>query len=246
MPDAISPTASSLTALTQSYQVITQNLANASTVGYKKAEAVFAQTLAARMASAASGDTSGATEITPTFGVDFGQGRLVSTGNPLDVAITGPAFFTVETPRGPLYTRNGSLAVNTQGQLVDQAGRLVSGTSGPIVIPPNCSPADIRVASDGTVSAGNQQVGQLRMVEFKNPSLLTPAGGSCYSAPPAARPDDVTKGSTVAQGFQESSNVSVVEELVKLITVSRLYEANMKNIQTQDDKLKSLLGVAMR
>jgi len=195
--------------------------------------------------SQSSGGASSAGKIEDNVSVDFEQGRLVHTGRPLDFALEGKnSFFVVETPQGPLYTRNGVFRINAQGQLVDAAGRMVSGQSGPIVIPPDVGASGVNVSGEGRISGRGQVIGTIKVVEFDEPAKLTPVGGVAFKAPSGTSPKPAVN-PAVCQRFQEASNVVPVEELVDLITLSRLYEANFKTIGSQDDRMKSIIQVAM-
>jgi flagellar basal-body rod protein FlgG len=120
----------------------------------------------------------------------------------------------------------------------------VSGQGGPITIPTGSSGSSVQVSSDGKISGGGQIIGQLQIVEFERVDRLTSAGLACFRAPANVRPGPATA-TTVHQGVQEASNVSVVGELVNLITVTRLYQASMRTIKVQDDRMESILRVAM-
>jgi flagellar basal body rod protein FlgG len=240
-------TSSSLQALTDHYTVITNNLANANTAGYKRRLSLFAETLANEIAT---GDDSDAAAIGGTIigepSVDFTQGPINRTERPLDCAISGEGFFVLETPEGRRYTRNGVFNVNLNRQLVDLAGRLVAGTGGPISIPGDISPADVRINPDGAVSARGNQVGKLEIAVFEDDSVLLPVGANTYEAPSGLRPGSATAETQVVQGYQESSNVSIVNEMVNLISVARLYESNFKAIKTADEQMSNLLSVAVQ
>lgn len=239
MGTSIEATGSNLAGLARQYRVITHNLANANTAGFKREISSMWQSDEGTSGDAAAGS------ITDHISVDFGQGRLVPTGRSLDLALEGSnCFFVVETPQGPLYTRNGVFRTNDTGQLVDAAGRTVAGEGGPIVIPPGVGATGISVSDAGQTSAAGQTIGKLRIVEFDEPEQLTRAGGVAFQAPEGLAPKPAGK-ARVHQGFQEGANVVAVQELVDLITLSRLYEANFKSIETQDDRLKSLIQVAM-
>jgi flagellar basal body rod protein FlgG len=242
MADSVGPSASSLEALGHQYQTITHNLANASTTGYKRRRDLFTASLQRELANSAAPQIP--SEIRCQTSVDFTQGALVQTGRALDLALDGSGLFVVDSPEGPRYTRNGSFQVNPQGQLVDFAGRPLAGQNGPIIVPSSQSPGKVQVSTDGTVSIAGQNIGKLRVVTFEDPKVLRPIDGTGFAAPPDAAPTDATK-VAVHQGFQEASNVTVVEELVGLITVTRLYEANLKSINTQDERMKNILNVAM-
>jgi len=239
-------TASSLQAIQRQYEAIAHNLANVSTAGFKRNHTVFSQMLAARLGDAQAGapEADGAARVVGTTVIDFSQAHLVPTGRKLDVALEGGGFFVVETPAGPMYTRNGAFRVNAERQVVDSAGRSVAGEGGQITLPPAVSSEDLRIGTDGQVLAAGKSIGQLRVVEFKDVSVLRPAGESCFQAPEGVAGEPPAN-TLVRQGFQEASNVNMVEELVGLITVSKLYEANIKSIRTEDERMKTILQVAM-
>jgi flagellar basal body rod protein FlgG len=237
-------TQSSLEALGLQYRLVTHNLANSNTAGFKRSHAVFEEILAAQAAAAAAGETG---SIAAGASVDFTQGPLIRTGRPLDLAINGEGFFVVEdasAPGGQLYTRNGVFRVNDRRQLVDAAGRTVAGTAGPIILPETASPEQLSVSRDGTLSAGGEPIGRLRIVAFEEASVLEPVGASLFRAAADAFPREAAN-VAVQGGFQEGSNVSTVEELMNLIMVTRLYEANMNTVRAQDERMKSILEVAV-
>ncbi len=241
MDVSIEATASSMQSLSEQYCAVAHNLANANTAGFKRRMSAFAQSLQQQTLASASAPPAQAGTISATTAIDFTQGALTSTERPLDLAISGDGFFVIETTSGPVYTRNGSFGINGQRQLADSNGRLVGGESGPITIPAGAG--DINVAADGAVSVGGQSIGKLAIVAFADESLLLPAGASCFRAGKGAAPIDA-EGATVRQGYQESSNVNVMEELVNLIAVTRLYEANAKSIERRDELMNHLLQVA--
>jgi len=188
--------------------------------------------------------SSGAGTITAETSIDFSQGNLVRTDQPLDLALEGKGFFVVETPDGPVYTRAGTFHVNHLGRLVDAAGRGVAGEGGPITVPNTVGFTETSVSPEGRVYAAGADIGKLRMVTFEDESALSSVGEGNYQAPTSAAPQPATK-ATVHQGFREASNVNVVEALVGLITVTRLYEANIKAIASQDEQMKTILQAAL-
>ncbi|MCK4913867.1 MAG: flagellar hook basal-body protein [Planctomycetes bacterium] len=234
---------SSINALTQEFNIITHNLANVSTVGYKRRCNTFSKHLESQKAAQEVEPTNGF-ELNSTF--DFSQGPMVETGRPLDFAISGNGFFVVETTEGELYTRNGMFQVNQNGQIVDTRGRIISGENGPITIPGSVGLAQLNVANDGTISAGGASMGKFRIVDFQDmQSELVAVGGSCFSRPQGSEEPEPAESAVVKQGYQESSNVQMVEEMVDMIMVSRLYEANMRFISAGKDRTSSLMNVAM-
>ena len=236
---------------------ISHNLANVSTNGYKKSHAVFEDLMYQNMRQAGGNSTDQTTLPTGlqlglgTRAVatsrNFSQGNLQQTSNPLDVAVRGNGFFEVQMPDGTTgYTRDGSFQVSATGQLVTNNGYTV-GTG--ITIPTTAT--SVTIGNDGTVSvtiAGQtaaQTVGQLQLASFVNPAGLEPKGQNLYAetaasgAPAAATPGQNGLG-TIAQGFVETSNVNVVEELVSMIQTQRAYELNSKAISTSDQMLAKL------
>jgi flagellar basal-body rod protein FlgG len=177
----------------------------------------------------------------------FAQGNLQQTSNNLDVAIQGNGFFQVTLPDGTTgYTRDGAFQI-------DNAGRLVTSNGLPILngitIPANAT--NVSIAQDGAVSAtvpGNvtpQAIGNITLASFINPAGLEPKGQNIYAESAASgQPNAGTAGANglgqLAQGFVETSNVNVVQELVTMIQTQRAYEMNSKAIQTSDQMLQKL------
>jgi flagellar basal body rod protein FlgG len=237
MDATTSAISSSLSALTKEYEVIANNLANSNTAGFKRQCNSFSKSLNALQGNG----TDGGNVDTAT---DFSQGSLTYTGSRFDMSLAGKGFFVVETPDGPLYTRNGLFQLNNQGHLVDMEGRTIAGKDGPLIFPQDMSTADMHVSEDGVIQVKNNTIGQLKLVDFgADEASLSPVGKNCFAAPPSLT--GKTAKATVKQGYQESSNVAAVEEMVDLITVSRLYQTNMKLLSNNSDNSKSLLGVAM-
>ncbi len=243
MADTITQISSSVTALMQELDLITHNVANVSTVGYKRRCNAFTSSLDAQQ-TAPSAESTGT--VTLNTLLDFSQGNLIETGRPLDFALYGKGFFVIETPAGPLYTRNGVFQTNQLGQIVDSQGRIVAGEAGPITIPANVGLSQLIVSGDGRLAAGDANIGKFRLVEFKdNENKLTPVGENCYRMPDVdVRPVSAEQ-ALVKQGYQEASNVKLIDELVDMIMVTRLYEANMKLISAQKEASSSMMGVAM-
>ncbi|HMN81906.1 MAG TPA: flagellar basal-body rod protein FlgG [Burkholderiaceae bacterium] len=236
---------------------ISHNLANVGTYGYKRANAVFEDLLYQNLRQAG-GQSTQQTQL-PT-GLQLGtgvrtvatnrnqaQGNLQQTNNSFDVAVNGNGFFQVQMTDGTLaYTRDGSFRVDAQGQLVTSNGFPMSP---PITIPPSAK--SVTIGQDGVVSVLNAgsatptQVGQIQLATFINPAGLDPRGQNLFIETAASgTPTTVTPGlngaGTVSQGYVETSNVNVVEELVAMIQTQRAYEINSKAIQTSDQMLARL------
>jgi len=234
---------------------IANNLANASTAGFKKSRAVFEDLLyqnLRQVGAQSSADTQLPSGLMLGLGVRtvateklFNQGNLVETGNAFDMAIEGRGFFEVLMPDGSqAFTRDGSFQVDAQGQMVTSSGYVVQPA---ITIPEGAQ--SISVAADGTVSVvipGSSiatQVGNLQVTDFINPAGLQPLGKNLFaetasSGTPSAGNPGLNGLGTIMQGFIESSNVNVVEELVNMIETQRAYEINSRAISTSDQMLQ--------
>lgn len=236
---------------------ISNNLANVSTNGYKKSHAVFEDLMYQNLRQAganSSEQTTLPTGLQVGLGTravatsrSFTQGNLQQSANNLDVAVLGNGFFEVQMPDGTTgYTRDGAFQVNSTGQLVTNNGYLVNPG---ITIPANAQ--SVTIGSDGTVSvtvpgqATAQSIGQLQIASFVNPAGLEPKGQNMFGETTASgTPNSGTPGEnglgSLRQGFVETSNVNVVEELVAMIQTQRAYELNSKAIQTSDQMLQKL------
>ncbi len=226
MPNVSPVVAANMDALSDQYQIITENIAHASMTGYKRTVGNFAGALAAAQSGALALETH----------TDFSQGNLAATGRNLDLVLQGKGFFVINSQQsqGEIYTRNGVFNLNAQGQLVDCAGNIVAGQNGPITIPRTATLSSVSVAANGDVSAGGQKLGTLRIVEFESNNKLEAVGDCNYRATDGAQPKPSPR-TTVHQGFEEASNVTLVQEMVNLIKVARMYEANAKTLTSQDD-----------
>jgi len=237
--------------------VISNNLANVSTNGFKRARAVFEDLLYQTLrqpGAQSSQQTQIPTGLQVGTGVRpvateriFTQGNLQQTGNSLDIAISGQGFLQVQMPDGTTaYTRDGSFHVDAQGQMVTSNGNHLVPS---ITIPANAQ--TVTIGTDGTVSAkiANQTapttVGTIQVANFVNSAGLQPVGQNLFSetaasGTPQAHTPGTNGAGTLQQGYVETSNVNVVEELVSMIQAQRAYEINSKAITTSDQMLQRL------
>lgn len=237
--------------------VIANNLANMSTNGFKKSQAVFQELMYVNLRQV--GSATSEQNILPTglqigLGVrpvgtsrSFTSGTMQQTNNQFDISIQGHGFFQVTMPDGTIgYTRDGAFQVDNQGRLVNASGLPIVGD---ITVPSNA--VSISIASNGTVTAtiqgtvAPQQIGTITLASFINPPGLEPRGENVYTETAASgAPNVSTAGTnglgTLAQGFLEASNVNAVQELVSMIQTQRAYELNSKAIQTADQMLQKL------
>jgi flagellar basal-body rod protein FlgG len=239
---------------------ISNNLANVATNGFKRSHAVFEDLIYQNLRQ--SGANSTEQTVLPTglqvgLGVRpvatsriYSQGNLQQTSNNLDLAIKGEGFFQIQQPDGTTaYTRDGSFQLNSSGQMVTNNGyTLLPG----ITIPSNAQ--SITIGSDGVVNVtlpgqvALQQVGQIQIANFVNPSGLDPKGQNLFtetasSGTPNAGAPNANGLGALQQGFVETSNVNVVEELVQMIQTQRAYELNSKAVQTSDQMLQKLAQI---
>ncbi|MDD1532944.1 MULTISPECIES: flagellar basal-body rod protein FlgF [unclassified Bradyrhizobium] len=231
--------------LERQMDVIANNVANANTNGFKADHSLFEEYL---NSNAREDNFIGAdrrvsyVQDRGTFR-DVGPGPMEMTKNPLDLAITGDAYFAVQVNGGERYTRDGKFSLNSTGQLVTSDGNLVLGTGGPITFQP--TDHDINIAPDGTITvlegtARNDSIrGKIKMVSFDDPAKLTKLGANLYDTGRATL-QPATK-STVEQGYVEKSNVNSVIEMTRMVEVMRSYSAVANLLQQQSDLHKSAI-----
>ncbi len=234
--------------------VISNNLANVNTVGFKKGRAQFEDLLYQNVRQVGA-QSSANTELPSGLQLGTGvkvvstekihtQGNVVQTGNALDMAISGRGFFQILMPNGDIaYTRNGSFKMSADGQMVTNNGYFLEPA---ITIPSDAT--SISISNDGIVSVtqpGNptpQQIGQIQLADFINPTGLEPIGENLFresvasGAPTIGNPAEDERGA-LEQHSLETSNVNVVEEMVNMIETQRAYEMNSKAISTADQML---------
>jgi len=246
--------ASGMNAQQHTIDVISNNLSNVNTTGFKKSRAEFQDLLYQTIRPAGVTNNLGTQYPTPIeigHGVklsatlkSFEQGEVVQTNNPLDVTIQGDGLFMVQLPNGEMaYTRDGSFKLDSSGNIVTSEGYIVEPE---IAIPQEASQIVIKENGDVFVTVQGQTemtlVAQMKLVRFSNPAGLESIGKNLYRQTEASgEPFEGTAGlegfGAIAQGMLESSNVKVVEEMVNMITSQRAYEMNAKAIQTSDDML---------
>lgn len=252
---AFSTAATGMSAQQMMVDVIANNLANINTTGFKRSQINFQDLLYVSMQEPGTEVSSG---LNSPSGLEVGSGvrpastikvhtsgELQNTSRPLDIAIQGEGFLQVSMPDGTIrYTRDGSLQVNADGQLVTTSGYLVEPS---ISIPTDAS--SVTIEKDGGVnitdSSGSQSVvGTIQLARFSNPSGLSSKGDNLLgetvaSGPPLTGLPGQNGFGTIQSGFLEKSNVQMVTELVELITAQRAYETNSRAIKAGDDMLRT-------
>jgi len=224
-------------ALQRQMDVVSNNMANINTAGFKGEQILFEQYV-----MPVARDRDFKTNDQPLSYVqdwatmhDMAAGPMVQTGAELDVAINGDGFFAVQTAAGEKFTRSGAFQLDSTGTLVDLSGNPILGEGGPITFGPEEN--GISIAADGSISSSAGPKGQLRLVEFANPQELARDGYNLYSG---GTPIAATNTRTM-QGYIERSNVSGVSEMAEMIRVTRAYESAANMAQKQDDQRKDAI-----
>ncbi|MBV9267805.1 MAG: flagellar basal-body rod protein FlgG [Acidobacteriaceae bacterium] len=258
---ALYSAASGMNAQQMNVDNIANNLANANTAGYKMRRAEFTDLMYQNMTQP--GTASGAQTVVPA-GLQIGlgvrpisneiiqqQGNLTQTSNPLDIAIQGKGFFQIRQADGTLaYTRDGSFQLDKDGNFVNSSGLMLDPQ---ITIP--AQSLNVTIASDGTVSyslpgqTAAQVAGQIQIANFQNPGGLNSLGNNLYAPtdasgqPIVGNPGGSDGVGTLMQGYQEQSNVDIVEEFVNLIQSQRAYEANSKVVKAADEMYQQINNI---
>ncbi|MEW5685597.1 MAG: flagellar basal-body rod protein FlgF [Pseudomonadota bacterium] len=216
--------------LRKEMDIIANNIANMDTTGFK-VESMMQKTDPQQPAYTFGGPRP--VKFVSPDGVarDFGQGSLVKTDNPLDMAIEGEGFFQVRNSQGARFTRDGRFTVDNNGRLVNQKGEAVlDDAGGEIQIDPE--KGQVSVGADGTLSQGNERVGKVGMYDFATPGVLEKAGDNQFRNTSNQQPT-VAAEAKVRQGYVESSNVKPVIEITRMVEVSRSYERTAKMIDSE-------------
>jgi flagellar basal-body rod protein FlgG len=242
--------------------VVTNNLANVDTVGYRRrisANSDFSALLDRVEKVSEDGETktfttipytmnwkgrdiAGPLSLAATFSetyMDTDPGVVRVTDNPLDVAINGPGFFSVEDDQGnTYYTRQGNFLLNGEGELVTMDGMTLQGGGGPIAVG---DAADVQITDSGQVVANGEVVGAITLYTFENPTYLQQMGRNCLQANEHSGNPVEVEAPKLVPGAIEMANVSVVEEMVRMIEAQRAYEGASKALMTHDEETSKLI-----
>lgn len=202
------------------FEILSNHLANANTTGFKTQTLSFDNLLQAHM------------------NLDFSQGMMQSTGNPLDLAIEGDGFFKIQTADGVRYTRNGRFSLNNKGALVTGDGNPVLGKTGPITLDSGgeqINETHIQISEEGHISLDGDTLGKLSVVSLSSPEKLTKQGGSLFFYDGPAADEKPPARMSIEQGALEQSNVQATFEMTKMVETSRFYESFQKLMQTIDE-----------
>ncbi len=223
--------------LRRQLDVVANNIANMNTTGFKGERMMFVEHL---VKSQESGKLLGtklsfARDIATML--DVSEGPMETTGNPLDLAITGEGYFVIQTENGERYTRNGRFKLDDGGQLVNQNGEPVLSIGGqPFFLSPEDT--EISISKDGTISTNNGDLGQIRVVTFDNQQLLERSAVGLFSS--EAPPKDVQE-SEIVQGMLEGSNVQPIFEMARMIDIHRTYDGVRSFIEREDERIRNMI-----
>jgi flagellar basal-body rod protein FlgF len=226
--------------LRREMDVIANNMANINTPAYKGQSMLFVEYLE----TSDSGEKMSFVQDVALVR-NLTEGQMTTTENPLDLAIAGEAYFEIDTPTGPRYTRNGVFQLNGDGELVTSSGEPVLGEGGnPITLPPNSN--DVTVTRDGTISTDQGPAGRLRLVSFENEQALVKLANGLYDA--EGQDPLPAEGAEVMQGMIEGSNVQGIIELTRMIETVRHYSATGRMVNDEHERqrraIQSLGGTA--
>lgn len=236
MPDGAAVAAAAMAAEMQKIGLISHNLANALTPGYKRSWPVSNSFAGLLALASASDDAPPVASSSWDQAIDFRPAPLRQTGNALDLAIEGKGFFEIRDGQQQYYTRQGSFVLDASGRLTTPSGAVVAGLGGDILL----DSAQVRIDRLGRVYDKDQQVAQLKLLAFDDTSKLRPVGAGLYTVGDAqARASDESV--VVRQGYLEASNVVASDEMVRLIEAMRRFEGGQKVIQWYDDMLEKAL-----
>lgn len=227
-------------ATSDNMDVVTNNLSNAESTGFKRKEGVqrsFPEMVMSRLKqdkpARELGSLGTGVHLEGTY-TDFRDGDFRYTEGDLDFAIDGDAFFVVETPEGEMFTRAGNFSLNQEGHLVTQQGYpVLAGNGQPLE---NIPEEEVWIDENGVIQSGLQGGEELQLASFTDSNFLSKRGENLYQVGEAER-EAVPEEVSVRQYYLEESNVDIVEEMVNMIEVNRLYEANQKTITAMDDTL---------
>ena len=237
MLEGLYAAAAGMSAQQEQINAVSNDLANVNTDGYKSERVGFQDLLYNQVNQAGTDTTVGAGAMAQIIGRDESQGALQQTEQPLDLAIQGQGYFQVKLPSGQqALTRDGSFTTDAQGHIVTSNGSMLEP---PITLPAKVSPSEVHIAADGTVTAGTQTLGQIKLVTVPAPThlLADGLGGFTATAASGAIKPLTTSTTTLQQGALEGSNVDMATDMVEMVGAQRSYQLASSAIQTQNQMM---------
>jgi flagellar basal-body rod protein FlgF len=238
MIDGIFSTLGAKSANEKRLDITTNNIANATTAGYKASRPVFSLTVGDETPEASQLPSSYVT-VNDSY-VHFSDAPLVETGGKLDLALEGSGFFVVSTSNGTMYTRNGQFTLNSDKQLVTQDGNPVVGDSGAEV---TLDGKDINIETDGSIYVDRTFVDKIKVVDFEDKRDIRPSGRSLFVNTNESNSETTPDRFAVRQGYYETSNVDLMKEMIEMMQALRAYESYTKVDQFFGEILDKLIDL---
>lgn len=234
MDNAVYTTLTRQSGLMAEMRAVANNIANASTTGYRREGVVFAEFVAAL----APDDPSLSMATAEVRDTRLDQAPVTFTGGSFDLAIEGEGFFMVEGPAGPMLTRAGAFTPSPDGDLVTPDGlRLLDAGGAPVFVPADAG--QIAIAADGTLSADGQPLSQIGLWQATDPNDMRHRDGVRFEAPSGTEP--VIDGGRIMQGYLESSNVDPIGEIARMIEIQRAYEQGQTFLEREDQRIRDVI-----
>lgn len=226
--------------LRRQMDVIANNLANTNTNGFKAERLTFAELVTSKAANPGASGPGARISFPAAAGTiaDPRDGHLQTTGNQLDVGLTGPGYFTVETPGGARYTRDGRFELDGQGRIVTRDGFALLDRGGqPLAVPAGTS--KIEISDTGRITSDQGQIGEIQIVKFDSDMVLRKIGANLYETDAPPQPIDAE--TRVKQGMVEASNVQSIFEISNMIEVQRRYQASQRIIEAEHERARTAI-----
>lgn len=237
MDNAIYTTLTRQSGLMREMQALANNIANASTTGFRQENVIFSEHV-----KRVAGGTSLSMATAAVRHTSMLQAGLTQTGGPLDLAIEGEGFFLIDTPQGQRLTRAGHFSTSAEGELVTADGHRVLDSGGaPVFLPPDAGA--LSVAADGTLSANGLPLSQIGLVRPRDPSGLIRETGLLFRADEGFEP---AENGRILQGFLESSNVDAIGQVARMIEVQRAYEMGQSLLEREDERIRTAIKTFIR
>ncbi len=235
MLEGLYSAAAGMSAQQEQLDAIGNDLANASTTGYRSERVAFSDLLYNAVDVAGTETSAGAGASARVIGRSQSQGSIQETGDPLDLAIEGEGYFQLKSAEGQVgLTRNGDFGVDANGNIVSSEG---SQLVPPIKLPAGVSPAEVKIASDGTVTAGKSTLGQIKLVTVASPDHLLANGDGVLTPTAASGAPQATSAGKIHQGALEGSNVDISKEMALMVSTQRAYQMSSSAIQTESQMM---------
>ena len=233
MDPLTSAAASGMRSRIESLDMLANNIANASAPGFKADREFYNLYMSPEAADSPDGTTPATLPVIERQWTDFAQGVLTPTSNSLDLALNGKGFFVANSSSGHIFTRNGSFRLSSQGELETSDGHAVLDTNGKPIVVDDSRPIDI--GPDGMVSQDGQQVAQVNVVDFKDPSALVKRGSNYFAVDLASISPDTAPQTEIIQGQLEAANSQPAESAVRLVNIMRQFESLQKAMTIGND-----------